>query len=141
MRSYKWSVRHCLARCARCAAFMAMERRRTRLKAHQATPGRYLCRNPFHEDWESSSSSPRDRTTRQCIVEILSDVSASPVPSICRSCRNIADSRPEILSHRLYIPPRELAANRSPAWKQTETYTFRNRDLLICQDYCYVPSS
>eukprot|EP00117_Sycon_ciliatum_P012727 scpid91689/ scgid13684/ len=87
-----------------------MERRTERQQARQVTPGIYICKNMFHSDWGSSSSSVRDKTTRKSVLDVLSAIAGTSIDSICRSCRNQADQRDVIVKHPLYVPAKQHAS-------------------------------
>ena len=84
-----------------------MERRKnapTTRRRSYVRPGLFVCRNPYHSDWGSSSTSAKSDHVRSSVLEVLSAVAGYRVTKICRDCRRLADDRLEITRHPLYTP-------------------------------------
>ena len=62
----------------------------------------YVCGNPFHFDWGFKEGGTRTNPVRSCLLAVLADLGGHPVASICRSWRAQADSKKEVIKHRLY---------------------------------------
>ena len=84
-----------------------MERRKNAPKTRRRSyvrPGLFVCRNPYHSDWGSSSTSAKSDHVRSSVLEVLSAVAGYRVTKICWDCRRLADDRWEVNRHLLYTP-------------------------------------